>query len=468
MKYTLLYILGLAIFLTACYKDKGNYDYHPIGEPVISNFDTLYTAVVGDSLIIRPKVVLPSGNTKYQGHWTISVPGQMYAEEYDGQNLEIVFGLGAGRYPAVLAVYDSVYKMKYFYNFVIKATTAFSQGMIVLSDAGSYSAISFIKPSGEVQPNVYTAINQDTLPPGAVQLAMMKNVNYGNLITGYWAAYSTGGVLLDPGTLQRTKKLQQNFYSDPGPLTVTRLDGVTIGVPVAIMNHKMYVGAMETAPFATYYGYFGVPLSGNYELGKPLIGNNPEASGYWLGYETSKQKLVRMDWRNYLDTNYVMRDSAFNPKQLKMTVWHMDKFNDNECYAFCDSAGSVRELRFGLEFMDPGKDPVFHAYAKRKPVIAAQINASTVWAASPVGVFFFTQGDKIFRYNPLNQEVKPLATSFDGKTIGMLKILENGNKLLVGASGSIAYLDISVGHNGDKIKQIDGIPGIPVDVIIRE
>ena len=469
MKHVLLYIAGILVLLTVCYKDKGNYDYHPLKEPVVSNFDTAYNAVVGDSFIIAPKIVLGSGNTKYTGLWKISIPGQMGTQDYTGQELRIVFGLGASRFPAVFIVYDSTTEMKYYYKFVINGTTAFARGTIVLSDNGSASAISFVKEDGKVQPDVYRDINHDTLPAGALQLMMMQNANYGNLITSYWALFSSGsgGVQLDPNNLKKMKTLPDNFYAKPGPLQVQAFIPNTMGVPTGIMNRHLYVGATETAPFATYYGYFGVPLAGNYSLGRAIIANTPETNGYYLGFEETKQKFVRMDWRTYLDTNYVVKDSMFTPKNLKMNVMYMARFSDNDCYAFCDSAGAIRELRFALEFISNGKDPVFHALLKRKPVIADKISAATLWAPSPVGVFYFASGDKLYRYNPLNNDVKELATGFAGKPISMLKLQNSGNLLLVGVSGSIYYLDVSTGHMGEKIRQVDGIPGSPKDVIVR-
>lgn len=466
MKHALLYIAGLLILLTACYKDKGNYDYHPIAEPVISNFDTAYTAVVGDSLIIAPKVVLASGNTKYQGLWKISIPGEMGTEDHTGQDLRIVFGIGASRYPAVFIVYDSITDMKYYYKFVINGTAEFTRGTIVLSDDVTASKISFIKQDGTVQPDVYASINQETLPPGALQLTMMKNVNYGNLITGYWATFRSGGVFIDPNNLSKKRTLAQNFYSDPGPLQVSTFIPVSLGVPVGIINKQLYRGATETAPFATYYGYMGIPLSGTYSLAPTIIANNPDGNGYFLGFEETKKKFVRMDWGNYLDSNYIVKDSAFTPKNLKMDVWHLGRFSDNRCYAFCDSAGQLRELRFGVEFAT-GKDPIFHALEKRKTVIDGKINASTLWTESSVVVFYFATGDKVYRYNPLNNEVNELSTSFTGKTITMLKLLEGDNTLVVGVNGSITYLDVSVGRSGDFIKEVTGIPGAPKDLIVR-
>lgn len=466
MKHTFLYIIGMLVLFTACYKDKGNYDYHPLAEPVITQLDTAYTAVVGDSFIIAPKVILASGNKNYQGLWKISVPGQMGSQDYTGQELRIVFGLGASRYPAVYIVYDSITEMKYYYKFVINGTAAFTRGTIVLSDDATSSKISFIKEDGTVQPDVYTNINHDTLPAGALQLTMMKNVNYGNLITGYWATFKTGGVYIDPNNLKKIRTLAQNFYSDPGPLQVSSFIPTSLGVPAGIINKQLYRGATETAPFATYYGYMGIPLSGTYSLASTIIASDPDNQGYFLGFEETKRKLVRMDWGNYLDTNYIVKDSAFTPKNLKMDMLHLGRFSDNECYAFCDSAGQIRELRFGVEFRT-GKDPVFHALEKRKPVIADKISATTLWAESPVGVFYFSQGDKVYRYNPLNKDVKELASAFGGKNITMLKLLENGNQLLVGVPGSIYYLNVGTGHNGETTKQVNGIPGAPKDVIIR-
>src|SRR4051812_4434022 len=125
MKQVLLSI-GLLLILTACYKDKGNYDYVDIKAPLLSNFDSTYVAYVGDSLIISPLVTLPEGRTNMTCTWKILITEEARSADYEGPSLRIVYGLGASRYSALFTVTDNTTGMKYFYNFVIIGKTAFT------------------------------------------------------------------------------------------------------------------------------------------------------------------------------------------------------------------------------------------------------------------------------------------------------------------------------------------------------
>jgi hypothetical protein len=50
----------------------------------------------------------------------------------------------------------------------------------------------------------------------------------------------------------------------------------------------------------------------------------------------------------------------------------------------------------------------------------------------------------------------------------MLKISADDNTLTVGTTGSVYTVDVSVGKNGIITQTITGIPGAPVDIVIRK
>ncbi|HKG07722.1 MAG TPA: hypothetical protein VKB19_14730, partial [Pedobacter sp.] len=66
-----LLILVAGLF-SACHKDLGHYDIDMPVEPQVTTLDSVYTAVVGDSLIIDPGVVAPAG-ANLELSWKISV-----------------------------------------------------------------------------------------------------------------------------------------------------------------------------------------------------------------------------------------------------------------------------------------------------------------------------------------------------------------------------------------------------------
>jgi hypothetical protein len=461
-------IAALLIVLTACYKDKGNYDYIDIKPPVISNFDSTYIAYAGDSLIISPVITLPEGRTDMTCTWKITIPEEARSADYDGSSLRIVYGLGATRYSALFTVTDNAVGMKYFYNFTIIGRTAFTSGTVVLSEEAGVAKVSFVKPDGTVQTNIYEGINHEELGTGALQIVPVKNLYYMNVITAYWVVCSGGthpSVEIDANNMKRLKYLSENFYEPPAVLKPQFFQPVINGTTTAVINDQLYIGSAETAPFATYYGFYGVPVAGSYHLAPDLLSTYSNSGNYYLGFDAVKKNLVRFANGTYFGTDYEQVDSVFNPKNLKMDLIKLAKVSDDEVYVFCDSVGKKIELKLAVDFLD-GQSKLQTIYKREFPA-AALLTAQTRWETSPIGVFYFTSGDKIYRYNPLNKEVKALTTDFGGKTVTMIKLIEDGNKLIAGIDGSILTLDVSTGKFGDILQRTDGIPGKIVDVVIR-
>jgi outer membrane protein assembly factor BamB len=166
------------------------------------------------------------------------------------------------------------------------------------------------------------------------------------------------------------------------------------------------------------------------------------------------------------DTYQVTSTAAFDPKSVGLDLVYFTQVNNSNCFAMGkDANGVLQELKFGAAFM--GFVNLSPEY-KRPFSQPSLITATTKWAATPSEIFYFTSGATVYRYNPLNQEIKPLVTDFGGKNVSMIKVIENGTVLLAGTEGTLYHLDISTGKLGEVLKKIDGIPGAPVDATIRK
>lgn len=471
MKRTFLYILTASLipFLAACFKDKGNYDYTTLGEPVVTNLDTIYSVFTGDSLVISPKIVLPEGRTDLTCHWKIDIPAEARSDDYVGPELRILYGLGSNRYSAMLIVSDNKIGMNYYYKFVISGKTAFTAGTLVLTDDGGQAKLSFIKPDGSVQPDLYPAINGESIGTNPLQLIPLRNTSYLNVNFAYWIVCADGAnpaVQINSDDLKRMKYLKENFYDPPGELRPSYFQQLLNGTTTGIMNDKLYVGTTETAPFGTYYGFFSSPVQGDYNLAPDLISTYANQGIYYLGFDKVKKCFLRFDPTTFYGTNYIQEDSLFNPKNLKMDLIEMEKITENDVYAFCDSVGQTYELKFSLNFLDGNSR--FRTSYKRKFKGDSLLTAHTKWESSPVGTFYFTSNDKIYRYNPVNQELRLLEANFGGKEVTMVKVIDDGNKLIAGTENKLYTLDIGTGKYGNVLSQVDGLPGKVVDVFIRQ
>jgi hypothetical protein len=458
---------GLILLSVSCSKDLGNYDYIEPEKPVVANLDSIYRVYVGDRLVVNPTVTFSKmENLSYE--WKISIPGEMREDYYEGATLDIFFGLETQRYSARFTVVDNNNGMKYFYPFTIIGQAAFSEGIALLTSNGGKAEISFIKPDGTVQSNLYEQMYGEPLPDGPLQLITLQHQYMTSFpYLGYWIICSdknNPGVELDVNTFQRIKYFRENFFDEPeGEINAQYFLSLPVGTMNGVINNKLYVGASSTYYISPVYGFFGTPVLGDYQLAPQII----YSGGYYIGYDLSKGRLVYFDGgANYYGDDYTVSGSAFNPKQLNISVYTMQMVNMDVHYLIGkdQSDSKIYEFRFGISL----SPRAVSAVQKRAFIRQDLVNENTKWVLTGTEVFYFTSGSQVYRYNPLNEDIRTLGTDFEGKNVTMLKLAENGGTLIAGTEGNLYFLDISTGKNGEILRKITGIQGEPVDLYVRE
>lgn len=460
------------LLLMACYKDKGNYDIHMPSTPVVKGLDSLYEAVVGDSLIITPDVTIDSKD-ELELEWRIGVPesdsGSLRAT---GPSLRLLFGLQANVYTARLTVYNKNNGIRYNHYFLIQGVTEFSTGTAVLSVENGVTRFSFVKPDGSIKPNIYETLNGKQLPSDPLQLFYMKDQLTGGLALGYWILCKSGGVRLNVGSLKDDptypNTLAKNFFSAPENITVGSFKQGNRGSLVGIINDKFYSGYTTTWNQATSYGMFGDYANGTYNLASSFIMTFTNGQYSYIAFEKDKQQFVRIgSLPLYYGTQYTtISTAAFDPTNVGMELLHMEQINNGDCFAYCKGTdGVIYELKFTVSFTN--SPFTFTPVHKRAFIQPSLINMDTKWQPASNGVIYISSGDKVYRYNPLNQEVRELETSFNGDAVTFLKLSDDENTLIAGAGSSVYYMDINTGKYGVLIKTITGIPGTVVDIAWR-
>lgn len=464
----IIFSISLAVAFNACYKDKGNYTYTVPEEPMVTKLDTVYKAVVGDSLIITPTVSMKS-NANLSFDWRVGGP-TMSDMHFSGPSLRMLFGLGTGRFYGRLTVINNDNGMHYFHDFKIDGITDFSTGTAVLSVENNVTQFSFIKPDGTVQPRMYEILHGHDLP--AKPLCMIPTIHQQIVpvtISSYWVLTENGGVQINADSLKETKDLAGNFFNAPDTTKVTQMSGTQLGVITGVINNKLYAGFWQTWNLAPIYGMFGTYTDGDYTLSNGLIYATTDGGDFYIGYDAVKKNIIRFNVYGtpmYFGTQYEVKGTgAFDPTNVGLDLITMMQVNKGNCFLFGKSSdGTIYELKFSVSFTGPFQVTV--AY-KRAFVQQSLITANTKWQATDDEMFYFTSGSKVYRYNPTNQEIKQLATDFGGKDVTMIKLIDQ-NTLVAGVDGSLYYLNISTGANGSLLKKIDGIPGSPVDMAVRK
>ncbi|RZK79122.1 MAG: hypothetical protein EOO92_09920 [Pedobacter sp.] len=475
MKLRIIYILAaLAIFSSSCKKDLGNYSYSPPSEPVIEGIkDVNIPALIGDSLIIRPKVSLAGADPlkDLTFEWRILLLEELRELSFTGYPFKMLFNLGTGERAATLIVTDNRNGLIYKYKFKITGTTQFSNGTIILSDDGGKSKLSFAKPDNSILANIYESLQPGkTLPDNPVQLYYSKPLPYQLLSKEeYWIMcndVNNGSVIIDPSTLLLKDNFKSQFFLPPATIVPGRIETNMGTISQGVLNGKFYIGVSTTAPFAPDYGKYANDLQGDYSLSPYFVKEN----AYIIGFDTKTKGFVGFDGGGtYFGTNYTPITTPFNPKEIGMSnLLYMKPIRGEETsYAFFRDETGTWEFSFFVAFS--GTPRAIIPISKRLFTGSALVMADSKWIRNNLNVFYFSSNDKIYRYNPINNEVRALDANFAGKKISMLKISADDNTLTVGVPGSLYTVDVTVGKNGNIVesKTINGIPGSPVDVLIR-
>jgi hypothetical protein len=426
---------------------------------------------LGDTLIIQPTVTIAEPNPRLGFEWRIDMPAKDSSIFFYGPKMQYVFGLTPDNYGALLTVIDSSNGMHYFYRFTISGVTEYGAGTTILSLENGVTQLSFVDTFGNMQPRVFRALNGQDLPSGPMQLIALADQYIVPVKTSsYWVICSGGmnpGVQIDPNTLLTIKTLKDNFFSAPSSIVPGTLTASPFGVMEGVINGRLYAGTTNTWNLAPVYGMFGQAPAGSYALYHQAACNG--TFPYFLGYDSVRQQFVaftNFGGPAYIGTSYHVTDStAFSPMTVGLKMVDFEQINDQNCYAFGVAANdSLYELKFGTAFM--GFIQLSPQY-KRPFIRPDLITPNTKWASSPAEIFYFSSGSSIYSYNPLNQQVAALATSFSGQAVTMIKVTDGGNTLIAGAGNTVYFLDISTGRNGQVLKQINGVPGSPVDVVVR-
>jgi hypothetical protein len=471
MKKKLLYILAsAALLLNACKKDLGNYDYNTPTTPLVSGLDgSTVDALVGDTLIVRPYVYLETGDpaTDLTFDWDIIVDEEARSVHYTGYPLKIVYNLKPKKRSAKLTVTDNRNGMKYFYAFSVNGGTQFSIGETVLSVDNGVTKLSFIRPDSTVNENLYFALHNEDLPANPVQLFAKPLAYQQGTVEDYWVICkdpNKPSVIIDGSTMLKKHNFPDQFFKAPNPLVTEKCDGA-MGMPTGIFNGKLYLSVTSTAPFAPDFGKFGSVVVGNYEL-SPFYSRFPNC---FVGFDKLSHGFVTFDGSgNFMGNDYNVTATDFDPKNLGAgELIYMDAVMGTSYAFYKSSDGNIYEYTMSL---DLGNYDLRSVKPVRKRVFkgASLVTADTRWVRSIGDAFYFTSNDKIYRYNPINEDLRQFGADFGGKKVTMLKFNDAYTGLYVGVEGSVLTIDVSVGANGEIVRRRDGIPGSPVDIIIRK
>jgi hypothetical protein len=171
--YILLFV-GIALFLGACKKDKGNYDYTPNEIISVEGMEKSYTTISEkDKLVLDPKVTSTDPNASFEYLWGIyetNVQGSVPVLDTIGRQkaLNYLVKQPAKAWVLVLRVTNKNTKYAQYFTANINVVTEFTRGWYVAKDDGINADLDLFLTPTSIQPtekreNIFSLINGNKL-----------------------------------------------------------------------------------------------------------------------------------------------------------------------------------------------------------------------------------------------------------------------------------------------------------------
>jgi len=223
---TILLLLAAAFLITGCYKDKGNYIYHPINDITTQSTTDTFRVTRLDTLKITP-VITGANTDRVRYEWRVfPVPdpaepmgiGKILVLSRERNiNEKILLPAGPQYYFFDLVVTDTVTGVSYFKHFHLQVTTEFQTGWMLLEQTAANDDISFITPENKVFHNVYSLANPSKpLPQSTTRLISINTQSLAGTLT--LAFYGSEGYTLDNTSLEVVGQYSGLFFAPPSPI----------------------------------------------------------------------------------------------------------------------------------------------------------------------------------------------------------------------------------------------------------
>lgn len=212
-KIYIAFLLFVVAILSACYDDKGNYDYKDINELEITldkdDGEGFYKVTLGDVLEIEPKfnLEIDENSTRYSYEWFVN---DKTRPEWNQRNFSWEVDTLIKRGDVSLEVTDHKYDVKYMKSIglFVSGTYESDFSWIILSDVGGKSRLSYFScleydvdtdefKDVEFTNDVYAIANNDELGNGPIsmQVHFREGIDWRDDIIGNVCVFQKSGAV---------------------------------------------------------------------------------------------------------------------------------------------------------------------------------------------------------------------------------------------------------------------------------
>lgn len=409
-KLSIIILSLFAIVFTACYEDKGNYDYSDPLAIEVKGIDDIYRVVtLRDTIHFRPKIT--PADRKYECFWGIFQMGG-YSSYLDTlsfeQNWDFPVHLATGNYKLRFCAKDTETGVFSYTEYTISVETDLTDGWWILKEKEGNTDMDFFTPEQRFE-NIIFANNGHHLAGSPKGLYYTGNYwNYDSLIEAevkVKVIYVVSGqdiVLLDFYSGKIFKECEELFYEVPAN---RNFKDIFPGQTALLLPNNDQLYTMPTGGNG-YYKQFTSIVTGNYRLSpyriasgqRPLLFDNLSSS-----FCTTVNTYLYMTYFN--DGTVYPASNEMNKDLLYMGAWKASlaadktyalmKTKDKEEYWLCELMSRITSFSNPIRKLTPLDHSLDILHADHRTV--NQDN----------GIIYFSKGSEVYAFNPLTFREEP-------------------------------------------------------------
>lgn len=497
----LFFIVVFAFGLSACYDDKGNYDYRDLNSPVIDTAGMgLAEELVayqfqnfrfGDNLV---KYTGDAANLAYE--WKIcsqNPPSPATGEKYDSAKvlsvlpvLDTVIYEVPGKYYLMFTVSDkSNGEVKEFLRLNLSVESELTKGLCVMDEKNGKYDLNLIKTSRLVsgiteseEPviyNIFSGVNTGVEITNATFLARAYNAAQGANL--FYLFTEKGGYLLDPNTYGVVSNDYTTRFSFPLMIKGRAESHVFSGRPMEFMviDGKLY--GCDYRTFGTTVFNFGdqYPAAyGDYKLA-PFIHCLTKPNAVAVFDQQNHRFTTLGEVESTLDVVAETSSGVFNLQNIDKDMVYMEGGLNAYTNAIFKDHGAESYYLYIADFTKRDKEdgnllPIGTPVAKYSMAGCNGITSETLFVFGTKGeVCYYSSGSDLYLYQySLSANVSHSIHTFNGEQITAMKLFtkdghEKDGRILMVATykeagesneGKVYLLDIDV-VNGTVLSGLD-------------
>jgi hypothetical protein len=446
-KNILIFLVSFVLLLTACVKDKGNYNYQNLSDYFVDTTLLPKSVVIkqNDVVTVNPTLLSSASGLNITYEWRLIqvsyAPDPATGTYFDKQlstekNLNFKITYSPGDYLLTLFVTDKGHGgIRQIIKIPFNISSYASQGWMVLHGNTTGSDISIVvnsklnnllSPTTDfVQANVFSETNGKKIEGEGVDLFYMGN---------HWVDVFTktnGGGYRASGNDLRILNSYSDMFVDPMAPTQVQFQGYGLWSYNQLLVNKgdLY---FTPQPSANSYNKYGVKCFGEDYVASPYIGTVFNFSYYGVIYDTKNKRFLYIDFnRGIKQFKAPGATAAFNMTNTGKEMVYAEHGFDTRWYCVMqnDASPSSREL-FVCKFnvADDGN----RAVARYNISAATDLSNAKYFAFGNRGnVMYYATDNKIYQNNysgDLSSTLRlDLGVAYPGYAITSMKILKVTN-----------------------------------------